>query len=195
MEQAPGLVVPDPKGFIPAHGREELVVGAKANPHDRVAVAGERKSDAICWEIVDADVPFVVAVGWRPRSGEERHAGAGGVEDLGAETIGQAAADMRLLAELGFDVQSRDYTFDVFGQHALVFRVHLPQVEYKSPHDGVDSPLAKGVNSVRAQQGILVLLVYTPENDLPLLGTISVIHGARDQCSRVYGVEKQSVYV
>ena len=40
MEQVPGRVIPDPEGVIPARGREELVVGAETNPHDRVAVGG-----------------------------------------------------------------------------------------------------------------------------------------------------------
>ena len=120
MEQAPGPVVPDPKRPVPAHGRDELVVRAKTDPHDCVAVAGEREPDAVCRNVIDADIPSGVAVGWGTGPGEEGHAGAGGVEDMGAEMADQAAADTRFRTELGFDIQSRDYPFDIFGQHALV---------------------------------------------------------------------------
>ena len=120
MEQGPGPVVPDPKRFVPAHGRDELIVRAKTDPHDCVAMAGERESDTFCRSVIDADIPPGVAVGWRTGPGEEDHAGAGGVEGLGAEVADQAAADTRIHTELGFDVQCRDKLFDVFGQHALV---------------------------------------------------------------------------
>ena len=120
MEQVPGPVVPDPKRLIPAHGRDELVVGAKTDPHDCVAVAGECEPDAVCRSVIDADIPSGVAVRWRTGPGEEGHAGASGVEDMGAKMDDQAAADTRIHTELGFDIQSRDYPFDVFGQHALV---------------------------------------------------------------------------
>ena len=120
MEQVPGPVVP-------AHGRDEFVVGAETDPCDGVVVAGEREPDAVGPSVVDADVPSGVAVGWRTGPGEEGQAGAGGVEDVGAETADQAAADARFHSELGLDVQSRDYPFDIFGQHTLVVRVHLPR--------------------------------------------------------------------
>ena len=51
------------------------------------------------------------------------------------------------------------------------------------------------MNSVMAPQGTFTLLVYMPEHDLRVLVTMSVITGARDQCSRVFGVEAQSVDV
>ena len=105
---------------VPAHGRGELVIRAKTDPHDCVAMAGERVSDTFCWSVIDADIPFGVTVGRRTRHGEEDHAGAGGLEDMGAEVAEQAAADTRIHTELGFDIHSPDKLLDVFSQHALV---------------------------------------------------------------------------
>ena len=78
-------MVPDPKRFVPAYGRDELIVRAKPDLYNCVAMAGERESDTFCRSVIDVDILPGVAVGWRTGPGEEDYAGAGGVEGLGAE--------------------------------------------------------------------------------------------------------------
>lgn len=80
-------MVPDTEGLVPAHGPNELVVGAKTGPHDCVTVGGERESNASGRGVVYADVPFRVAVRGRAGPGEEGQARAGGVKDVGVEVV------------------------------------------------------------------------------------------------------------
>ena len=107
------VMVPDLEGLVPGHGGEEFIVGAEADPHDGVAVAGEGQADGVGADVVDADVPFVVAVCVGAVSGEENQARACRVEDLATEGADETPVYARVGAGLGFDVQSRDCFFDI----------------------------------------------------------------------------------
>ena len=113
VHEVSGVVVPDLEGLVPGHGGEEFVVGAEANPHDGVAVAGEGEADGVGAGVVDADVPFVVTVCVGTVSGEENQARACRVEDLAAEGVDETPVYARVGASLGFDVQRRDCFFDI----------------------------------------------------------------------------------